>query len=165
MGCSDLEAARSGSAEQGPGWSWLGWELAGGMRGAAQGAWRAEEDAGVGNAAAFESAESVVVLGTGVGTEVETGVGTGVVSAGRMAVWVLACIESGIDVVEGVSSAVGAAPDAWAPGEVEAEQRFLAAFEVEVGLEFWTGIESAVGFWLGVEFEAGSWTGVQAEFG
>lgn len=36
----------------------------GGMQGAAHGAWRAES--GVGGVAVFESAESVVVLGTGV---------------------------------------------------------------------------------------------------
>lgn len=67
---SDLGVVRSGSAEQGPGWSWIGWEMVGGMKGAAHVAWRAESGAGVGGVAVFESAESVVVVGTGVGTGV-----------------------------------------------------------------------------------------------
>lgn len=60
----------------------------------------------------FEYAESVVVLGTGTGT--------GLAWAGREIVWVVFCIESGVVVAMGVSSAVGAGFDAWAAGEAEA---------------------------------------------
>lgn len=73
----------------------------------------------------FESAESVVVLGTGIGT--------GQAWAGRQTVWIVVCIESGVDVAKGASSAVGAALDAWVAGEVE------------VGLGSWTGVEAEFG--------------------
>lgn len=82
-----------------------------------------------GGVAVFESAVRVVVLGTGVA------------EAGGRAAWVVVCMESGVAVV--ALSAVGAARDVWAAGEVE------AAFGS------WTGVEAAFG--------PGSWTGVVVE--
>ena len=73
------------------------------------------------------------------------GTGTVVASAGREIVWVVVCIESGVDVVMDASSAAEAALDVFVAGEVEA------------GLRFWTGVEAGFGkkFWAGVEIEAG----------
>lgn len=102
----------------------------------------------------FESAESVVVLGTG----------TGVAEAGREIVWVVVCIESGV--AKGASSAVGAAPDVWVAGEIEAGLGSWTGAEAEFGMGSWTGMEAAFGLGSWVEFEVefgkGIWAGFEA---
>lgn len=104
----------------------------------------------------FESAESVVVLGTG----------TGVAEAGRQIVWVAVCMESGV-VATGASSAVGAALDVWVAGEVEAGLGSWTGAEAEFGLGSWAVVETEVGLgsWTEAAFGLGSWVEFEVEFG
>lgn len=101
-------------------------------------------------AADSESAESVVVLGTGLAL------------AGRETVWVVVCTESGLEAL----SVVVAAPDAlleiavglgsWTVVDAAFGLGSYAATETEVGLEIWTGTDSelVLGSWLGAGLEA-----------
>lgn len=75
------------------------------------------------------------------------------------------CIESGIGVVKGALSVVGAALDAWFASEVGL--RSWTEVEAVFEQEFWAGAEAAIvqQFWAAVEAEVGwgSWPGVGVE--
>lgn len=96
-----------------------------------------------------ESAESVVVLGTGA------------VLAGRRTVWGGVCIESGLGVAADALSVAGTALVVWVESETEAGSwtgfeaafglGFCSVFEIQVGQGIWTGTDPdrTLGSWPG----------------